>query len=212
MNDRALASALVAACSLTLAVAMPATAQESGTFTLVQGGNQVATETFTRSGDQLETELRVTGQGIIATDAVLGTDGTVERVELRILPVGDPDADPLQSTAADFQNDSIHVEQPIGTATASSAATGGTVPYVNPSPSYMEQILRRARALGGSEVTVQIWTPGQGAGDVGPAHVAFDGESAILTLGEATIELETDAEGRVLKAEVPDQGLVIERE
>lgn len=210
---RSALAALAVAGSFALAGSLaPAAAQDTGTFTLTQNGNQIATESFTRTADRLETQLDVTGQGIMASTSTLGADATVSRVELRVLPPGDPDADPLQSTAADFQGDSVHFEEPIGTEMGSVAASEGTVPYLNPSPSYMEQIVRRARAMGGSEVTVQIWIPGPGGGQVVPAQVAFADAGTTLTLGQATVEIETDDEGRLLSAEVPAQSLVIERQ
>lgn len=213
MKTPALAPALAVVSGMALAAAgSPAAAQESGTFTLTQNGNQVAAEEFTRTGDRLETELEVTGQGVFVTDASLGEDAKVDRVELRIMPPDNPDADPLQTVAAEFASDSVTVEQPIGTAVGTQAAVDGTVPFLNPSPSYMEQILRRARALGGSQVTVQIWVPRQGAGQVVQAHVEFGDGAATLTLGTAAIELDTDDEGRVLGGEVPGQGLIIERQ
>ena len=204
-------AATVALAGATLTT--PGAAQSTGTFTLEQGGEQIATESFTRSGERLETELVMTGQGIIATEAVLDDDATVTRLEFRILPPGDPDADPLQSMAAEFEGDSVHVEQPVGTASASGTAPDGAVPYVNPSPSYLEQILRRARAMGASEATVDIWGPGQGAGQLGQAQVTFEGEeTATLSLGGVAMEIETDGEGRLLRAEIPAQQLVIERQ
>ena len=187
-------------------------AQETGTFTLNQGGNPIATESFTRTGDQLETQLEIPGQGTMATVASLNSDASVSRVELRVLPPGDPDAEPLQSLAAEFQDGTASVEQPIGTAAGSLDAETGTVPFLNPSPSYLEQILRRARAIGGSEVSVPVWSPGQGGGQVVPAQVTFDGETAALTLGSVTFDVTTDEAGRLMGAEIPAQGVVIERE
>lgn len=210
-SARASVFAVVGSLALASAALAPAAAQDTGTFVLTQGGNQIATETFTRTGDRLETRLDVTEQGIMTTEATLGGAGTVSRMELRVLPPGSPDAEPLQTIAADFRADSVHVEQPIGTATAATAVAEGTIPYLNPSPSYMEQILHRARAIGGADVTVQTWIPGPGGGQVVPAQVTFDGDAASLALGPATIEIETDADGRLLGAEVSAQELVIER-
>ena len=210
MTRRALLAATALAAAL--GTAAPAAAQESGTFVLIQNGTEIARESFTRSDGTLATQLEIPDQGVVDTEAVIGAEATVDRMEIRALPAGDPDAEPLQSTAAEFRGDSIFVEQPIGTDVAATAAPSGTIPYLNPSPSYMEQILRRARAVGGSEVTVQIWVPGQGAGQTVPAQVAFSGDgSATLTLGTAAIQLQTDETGRVLAGEVPAQGLVIER-
>ena len=211
MKTRALA-AVLAVVGMTLSHDA-ASAQQSGSFVITQNDSQIATETFTRTASQLETELSVTGQGTIATTATLGENATVTRLELRILPPGSPDAEPIQSIAAEFRADSVHVEQPIGTVSGSAPASGGVVPFVSTSPSYMGQILRRARAMGGDEVTVQIWVPGQGAGQVLPVGVTVGEESgATLTLGAATVELETDDEGNIVGAEVPAQNLVIERQ
>ena len=212
MNTRALVAALAAAGGMALATG-PATAQESGTFVLTQNGNEVATEEFTRTDDTLETAMAVPGRALIETDATLAGDGIVERLEIRVLPPGSPEAEPLQTTAAEFRSDSVFVEQPIGTSAAAQPAVLGTVPFMNPSPSHIEQMLRRARALGGSNVTVQIWIPTEGAGQVAPAQIAFnDDGSATLSLGSVIFELQTDEEGRVLSGEVPSQGLVIERQ
>ena len=212
MKTRALVAALAAASGMALATG-PAAAQESGTFVLTQNGEEIATEEFTRTDDMLETEMTVPGRAVIATDATLADDGIVERLEIRVFPPDAPEADPVQTTAAEFRSDSVFVEQPIGTSAAAQPAVLGTVPFMNPSPSHLEQMLRRARALGGSNVTVQIWIPTQAAGQVAPAQVAFnDDGSATLSLGSVVFELETDEEGRVLGGEVPSQGLVIERQ
>lgn len=213
MKTRALVAALATAGGMALA-AGPTAAQESGTFVLTQNGNEIATEEFTRTDDMLEAEMTVPGRAVIATEATLAGDGIVERLEVRVLPAGSPEADPIQTTAAEFRSDSVFVEQPIGTSAAAQPAGLGTVPFMNPSPSHLEQILRRARALGGSNVTVQVWIlPSQGAGQVADAQVAFgDDGAAALSLGSVTFELQTDEEGRLLGGEVPAQGLVIERQ
>lgn len=214
MKTRALAPVLAVAGGLAMAAfSTPAAAQSSGTFTLTQNGNQVATEEFTRTDDRLETQLEVTGQALITTTATLADDASIDRLELRILPPAAPDADPLQSIGAEFGSDSVHVEMPIGTAAGAGPATAGTVPYVDPSPSYLEQIIRRARAIGGSEATVQVWIPAQGAGQVVPAQVAFGEDStATLSIGNVTFEFDLGDEGGIARGEVPAQGLVIERQ
>lgn len=214
MSRSAHAPVLAVAVGLVLASAgtAPAVAQDTGRFVLTQDGDQIATETFTRVEGQLETRMDVSDQGVMESVSTLNPDATVSRIELRVLPADSPDAEPLQTIAADFQADSVHYEQPIGTEVGATAAPEGTIPYLNPSPAYMEQILRRARAVGGTEVTVQVWVPGPGGGQVMPAEVAFGEEGATLVLGPATVEIETDEAGRLLGAEVPAQSLVIERQ
>ena len=213
MSRSAHALVLAAVGGLVLASgATPAVAQDTGSFVLTQAGNQIATESFTRTDGRLETRMDVVGQGLMESVATLNPDATVNRIELRVLPADSPDAEPLQTIAADFGADSVRYEQPIGTEQGATAASEGTLPYLNPSPAYMEQILRRARAVGGAEVTVQVWIPGPGGGQVAPAEVTFAAEGATLVLGPATVEVETDEDGRLLGAEVPAQSLVIERQ
>lgn len=212
MSRAAHALVLAVAGGLVLADASPAFAQDTGSFVLTQAGNQIATESFTRTDGRLETRMDVTGQGIMESVSTLNPDATVSRIELRVLPADSPDAEPLQTVAADFGADSVRYEQPIGTEQGATAASEGTLPYLNPSPAYMEQILRRARAIGGAEVTVQVWIPGPGGGQVTPAEVTFADEGSTLVLGPATVEVETDEAGRLLGAEVPAQSLVIERQ
>ncbi len=210
MKTRALVVALAMAGT---ALAAPAAAQESGTFTLSQNGTEVASEEFTRTGDVLETAMTIPGRALIQSEATLADDAAVARIEIRVFPPGQPDAPPLQTTAAEFGDDSVHVEQPIGTDMGGQPAPLGTVPFLNPSPAHLEQMLMRALAQGGGEQTVEIWMPAQGAGQVAPAQVAFGEEgTATITLGTVSFEIETDDEGRLLGAEVPSQGLVIERQ
>lgn len=205
---------LLAACTaLALAAPVAASAQESGRFTLTQGETLVATEAFTRSADALDTELEVVGQARMVTHAALRDDATISRVEIRVFAPGQDEAGPTQTSAAEFGDGVVRLEQPIGTPAAEpSEVAEGAVPYLNPSPSYMEQILRRARALGGGSPTVQVWVPGPGGGQVVPAQVTFSGAAATLGLGAVAIEIETDDAGRILAASVPSQGLEIVRD
>jgi hypothetical protein len=203
--------AVLAAVALVAPAA--ASGQESGTFTLTQGETVVATESFTRSADALDTELEVVGQARMTTHAALHTDATISRVEIRVFAPGQEEAGPTQTSAADFSDGMLRLEQPIGTPAAEpSPVAEGAVPYLNPSPSYMEQILRRARALGGETSTVQVWVPGPGGGQVVQAQVAFHGTTATLGLGAVEIEIQTDDAGRLLAASVPSQSLEIVRE
>lgn len=206
---------LAATAVLALALATGATAQapEAGTFTLTQNGTTIATETFERSADVLETELAVVNQATLVTHGTLRPDATIGRLAVRVYGPGGPTGEPLQTSAVTFENGTATFEQPIGAAAGEPRDVAeGAVPYVNPSPSYMEQILRRARVLGGDTVTVPLWTPGPGGGQMIEATVVFGDGSATFTLGPVAVEATTDAVGRLLSARVPSQGLIIERE
>lgn len=205
------AASAITVAALAAAVA-PAAAQDTGTFTLVQNGQTIATEEFTRTGDRLETRMAMPDQAAVDATATLRPDATVSRLEVRVFPPGAADQEPSQTSAAIFGDGEIRIEMPIGTASGEPVSVeAGTVPYLNPSPSYMEQILRRARAIGGDdEVAVPVWAPG--AGPVPPARVTFAGDDATLMLGQVEVRIRTDDQGRLLSASVPAQNLTIERE
>ena len=197
-----------------LLVAASAAAQQpdSGTFTLLQHGSEIATESFTRSATLLETALAIAGQGTFQTTGRLRPDATLSRLEVRVFGPGGATGEPIQSSAVSFRDGMTIVEQPIGTTVGEpKEVPAGVVPYLNPSPSFMEQILRRARAVGGDTVEVQVWTPSPAGGLVLPAAIIFAGDAATLTLGGVLIEIATDPTGRLLSATVPSQSLVIKR-
>jgi hypothetical protein len=206
---------LAATAILALAAASAAVGQqpESGTFTLTQNGATIATETFERSARVLETELTVVNQATLQTHATLRPDATVGRLAVSVFGPGGATGEPVQTSAVRFENGTATFEQPVGTpAGEPTEVDAGAVPYVNPSPSFMEQILRRARAMGGDSVAVPVWTPGPGGGRMTTATVVFAERTATLTLGPVAIEATTDAVGRLLSARVPAQALVIARE
>lgn len=185
---------------------------DAGTFTLVQANATIATETFERTADLLETTLEITNQATLVTRSTLNQDATIARMEVEVYGPGGIGDEAIESSAANFQDDAVTVEQPIGTALEGEPQpTGaGAIPYVNPSPSYMEQIIRRAHAVGGDDVEVSLWIPGQPQGTA--ATVSFGDGSATIDLAGVIIEAETDADGRILSATIPAQNVTITRE
>lgn len=205
---------LATAAALLLAAAATASAQEpeTGTFTLTQNGTVIATETFTRSATLLETELTVVNQATLQTRGTLRPDGTISRLAVRVFGPGGVTGEPVQTSAVSFTDGLATFEQPIGEPAGEPKEVGaGVVPYVNPSPAFMEQILRRARVLGGDTVGLSVWTPAPGGGQVIGAVVAFAGDAGTLSMGGVAVEITTDAAGRLLSARVPAQSLVVER-
>ena len=202
------------AAALLLAAATAAAAQdvETGTFTLTQHGAVIATEAFTRSAALLETRLDVVNQATLQTRGTLRPDASLSRLAVRVYGPGGVTGEPVQTSAVTFADGFATFEQPIGQpAGEPKEVEPGVVPYVNPSPSFLEQILRRARVLGRDTVAVPVWTPGPGGGRIIGAVVAFDGPSGTLSMAGVAIEVTTDAVGRLLSARVPVQSLVIER-
>lgn len=179
---------------------------------MAQNGMEIATETFTRTPTSLETQLVLVNQGTFQAKGTLRPDATFRRLEIRVYGPGGATGEPIQTSAVTFENGMATVEQPIGTVYGEPSRAGaGAVVYLNPSPSFMEQVLRRARAMGGDTVGVPIWTPAPGGSQVLEASVVFDDERATLTLAAVAVEFVTDGHGRILSGRVPSQGLVIQR-
>ena len=200
---------------LLLATASATAAQtpDSGTFTLVQNGQTVVSEEFTRSAERLRVTATIPGQVTMLATADLRSDASVAGLTVEVYGPGGTSGEPAQSSMVVFRDGTATVTGAGGPGADASVEVGeGAVAYLNPSPSMLEQILRRARAIGGDSVQVPLWLPSQGAGQAASATVTFSGDEAILMLGGVRIELTTDDDGRLLAGRIPAQGVEIRRE
>lgn len=208
--------ATIALIGLTLTLPAAGAAQEAeaetGTFTLLQGDAAIATETFYRTAERLETTLEIANQATLVSRADLAPDATIRRLEIEVHGPDGAEGEPIETSAATFAAEGVTLEQPIGNVLNQEPqpVEEGAIPYVNPSPSYMEQVVRRARALGGDEVRVGIWMPGQPLAET--AVVSFSDGEATLDLAGIVIQVTTDDDGRLLSATIPAQGVSIIRE
>lgn len=197
----------------TAAARPAATAQTSGTYVLIRGGDTIATERFTRTDQRLEANLVIPGQVRVNLVAGLNPDASVSRLELRTYPVGAPDTAATQVSIAEFRADSVFLQ---GTREGGTTAdrrplmVSGVVPFVNPSPSLMEQIIRRARKMGGETAEVPVFASSAGGSTI-TANVHFAGNEAHLNLGGVQVTFQVDASGAVLGGSVPAQELTIQR-
>jgi uncharacterized protein len=196
---------LVVACALVST--RPLTAQSTdATFYLVVGRDTIMVERQSRTASRFDGEFvdRVR-RGHMTFGATVAAEGLVTRLEEHFVPgAGDT---VVQSQTIVFAGDSIILDR-NGVVTRT-GGRAGALPYINPSPTFMEQILLRARSLGGSSATVPLFLPG--APPV-PAAVAWIGsDSATVTVGGATLRFAVDARGHVLGGSMPAQGLKIIR-
>lgn len=196
----------------------PRTAPTRGAFAVLLGSDTIATERFTRSDDRLEGELTPRGplaaqQPAFRYDAALRPDASVARFVLTPLgATGSPTAGGggVQQSAT-FQGDSVLLVQ--GADSVRRAAPRGAVPYLNPSPSLLEQIVRRAHALGGTRGDAPVQVPVLvGAGQSTPASVTFPAADSVrIDLANTVVMLRVDNVGAVLGGSVPAQGVTIVR-
>ena len=212
--DTSSARDAAAAAAAPARVAAPASPAE-GRFLLVQGVNPIATEDFRRTAGGFEADLqpsggqpglsyqaRVTPQALIdsMTIEMATPTGGTQRLVLTLEQSGDSALVHYVQGEADSA-----VRRTVGT-------RAGAIFYLNPSPSIMEQIVRRARTLGGDSVGVPLFMP-VGPGSTAVASVTFPHpDSAVTSVGNVAIRMRIDEEGRLLGGVVPAQQLTIERE
>ncbi|HET7584120.1 MAG TPA: hypothetical protein VFK13_04390 [Gemmatimonadaceae bacterium] len=193
--------------------ATPAAAPEieRGSFTILRGSDTVAVEHFTRAPDSLGAALEIPRTGRVRYDASLAPDGTVHRIVVDVTLADS--TGPSQHSEADFEGDSVFIHRNTGTDTTERRAVdAGTLPYINPSPSLMEQIVRRSRVLGGDSVDVPLLSAGTQSRNVIATVTRPTPDSAVLSLGPVEVRLAVDSAGRVRGGSVPAQGITIVRQ
>ncbi len=182
-------------------------------FVVTVGSDTIATERITRDASEVKSDLLVESQGArIIFTMQLGPAATVPRLVTEARPANAPaSAPPMQRATIDFTRDSALVT--IGDAAQPSqrfAAPAGTLPFINLSSAIVEQILRRAKALGGATVDVPLFAVA--GGQLLQARVEWtSADSATLALGGATIHAKVSPEGEFLGGTVPTQGVTFTR-
>ena len=211
LRAEAVVRALPPALFLAALLAAPAAATEHGTFILLSGADTIAVETFHRGPDGLSGELVFRAQGtrtrFFMTPRADASISHYEQAGWSLAAA--PDAAPTSHAAIEFQGDSAITEAAPGGSRRLLSAPGAVV-FVNPSVTMMEQMVRRARAMGRDTAKVQVFRVT--GGPTIPFTVRRLGaDSTVLDLGGVEVRLATDAAGAVTGGRVPSQGLVIRR-
>lgn len=198
------------------ALAMAGTAEAQGPvaprptgFVVTAGADTLARERFTRTAGRVESALEIPTQGLRLEFVMdLAPDGTVPRLETTVRRLGaPPDAAPVQRAVLAFRDDSVVVTMGDASTPAQRfAVPAGTLPYINLSAAILDQILRRARVMGGASDKVPLFAV-SGAQQF-TATVRWEGaDSAVVTLSNTEVVARTGADGRLLTATVPSQGV-----
>ena len=184
---------------------------ETGTFAYSQAGSDVITEKFTRSATAIEAEVRVpSGQRVTYKARVAA--GAVSEITISSYAPEDT-VKPVQTAVFRFRSDTMTLETTRNGAavTEKRAAPRGTVPYINPSVLWMEEIVRKAKAAGGTTATVSVAFL-NAPQEVAPVAVTFKSPTqATVMLGTTEVLFTLDQSGRIIRGEVPSQSLIITR-
>lgn len=193
--------------------AQPRTAEVS-TFALLVGTDTLAVEHSTRTAGALVGELYVRGgQGIrFVYQLELSPDASVRAIENAFYTAGD--SVPRQRVRIEFHGDTAlarmgDVVQPFRTA-------AGALPMINMSMAMIEQLLLRARAVGGDSVELPVFH--LLGGMTAPATVTMNRaagaqgvDSATFSMAGVEFRLHLRADGRLLGGAVPAQRITVVR-
>jgi uncharacterized protein len=183
-------------------------AVQQDAFVITLGADTFAVENFSRTTARLDGAITSRATGRLVYGAALDANGVVQEMTLRAWMPGVPGDDaPMQEVRITLSGDSVLVEVTgaAGSRTERLATTPGAVLYVNPSFALMDQVLLRARAMGGTTAQVPVFMV-QG-GQTLNATVTWEGaDSAVIVMG-AEMRAAVGADGRILHATVAAQQL-----
>ncbi|MGI8508961.1 MAG: hypothetical protein ACR2MQ_06520 [Gemmatimonadaceae bacterium] len=180
-----------------------------GVFTLVHGADTIAAERFNRSADRLQVDFTSRGIVLFNYEASITPQATIARMQIVTHVPGTPE----RTSSVTFHGDSAILIEGAGESakTLRTIVPQGTLPYASPSATLMEQIIRRARVIGGTSVAVPLLIASTD-GKTASAAVSFSGpDSARMEIAGVTILLGVDAAGDILSGSVPSQGVAITR-
>lgn len=179
-------------------------ARAEGSYAILNGADTAVLERWTRSDSSLSVTMDVIGQVRLEFDASLATDATMRSLTMRIFPPGQDE--PAEEAHAEFRGDSVIAVQRLaaGMDTVRRGTRVGAVPYLSPSVSLTEQIVRRARAMGGDSVVVPVFVVGSG-GETLDATVRFAADSAFVALGASEMRLGLAGDGSLTGGVIPLQ-------
>ncbi len=213
MNARAvlalIAGQLVVA-SLSPAQQPAAPARWTSDFVVLLGNDTLTAERVTRADTRLESDFVSRQQGLrIGMVMSVGTGGLVSRMETTIRRASDPaTAAPMQQVAITFTRDSAILFMGTGSSPAAQqlGTPAGTMPFVNLSAASLEQILMRARALGGSTQTIPLFAIA-GAQTISSTVRWVGADSAVISIGGSEMRASLTQAGQLLGAIVPAQNV-----
>ncbi len=181
---------------------------ERASFAVIFGKDTVTAERFTRTPTELSGELvdRMRG-GRIRYRAALGAQGLITRLETTTMR--SPTDTVGQRATFTFGGDSM-IAQIGGAAPARIPLIPSALAIVNPSVAFMEQMVIRARAVGGDTVVIPIFV--LGAPQAVPLTVTrLGGDSVRLDYAGISARLAASADGRVTGGSIPAQRIVLAR-
>ena len=191
-----------------LAAQAPATG-ESGAFILRHGADTIAIENFTRSvpTGSLTSDLLLRGSGRVHFTAVVGADALISRMTLDGYAPGA--SSPASHGIVTIGRDTVTVDRGAGHIQRA-ATSAGALPWINPSFTLVDQIVRRARAIGKLPAQIPLFT--LAAGQTFTATVSrIAADSMSIAFPDVQMHVAVNGAGQVVGGVVPAQNVTITR-
>lgn len=204
---------VVLATALLLASSAVAGAQNTApyTFRMLVNGDTLTSEVVQRTVTRLDVDMIDKAGGVrYQFGLTLAPDGRVLAMQNAFFPLTDADGPPVQRAELTFGPDTVAVTISGNRNVQRVATRPGAMPYVNPSFALIEQITRRARAMGGAADTVPMFMVS--GGQTIPALVERMGaDSMVIHIGAAAVRAAVGADGALLGAVIPAQHVTVIR-
>ena len=188
----------------------PAAESSARSFVVTHEADKLAVERITRRIDRVESDFLDTAHGLrVALAMLLAPDALVTRAEVTVrMAASPPDAPPVQQLTLTFEPDAVVIA--VGSGDPASATRiplpPGALPFLNLSVATAEQILLRARSLGGAAADVPIFS--MMGGQVTSAAVHWGGsDDVVLSIGGVDVHARVSGTGEIIEAVVPAQNV-----
>lgn len=203
---RRCAAALPLLPLLLRAPAAAAQQPEQATFYMIQRGDTIGVEPYTRTPARVDGELQLPMQGgsRLRYTLDLTADGGVSRTVIAAYRGADTTA--AQGATLRLAGDTMAVELRQGTQRIATRA--GAMTWINPSSVVLEQALMHARRS--SLTTIPMFQSAGGA-TMPLAITWIGGDSASMQIGGVEIRAAVAPDGRLLGATIPSQQIIIVR-
>jgi uncharacterized protein len=203
------------AAALLLAAAAPAAAQDAAwsSFVVRIGADTFAVEGYARTPALLEGTLTGHSVGRLAYRVELGAGAATRSLTLHAWrPGASEDSAAGQVVRLEQLGDSavVRIATPAGEQRQRLDTREGSILYVNPSFALTEQIVLRARAVGGDTVEVPVLLL-QGGRTVPATVVRMGADSAAIRIAGSEMRVAVAADGRLLGGAIPAQSLTFQR-
>lgn len=203
---------------LPLLLAWPAAAQaqvaeEYALVVRIGGRDTLSVENITRRPGRVDIDAASNLIGRVRLGLELGPGETVNAVALEAWrPGGNPDGAAQQVGRISLRGDSAVAEftVPAGTPAQRFGTTRGAIPYLNPSFVLIEQIVRRAVAVGGDSVALPVFIL-QGGSTPTVTVQRRGADSITLAFPGVLLQAKVDERGALLSGGVAAQNLTFER-